>query len=168
MPPKIPRKSAARQALIEQVSQAGRAWSTVAIMFHAKVSELQGLNPTDVKALDLVARYGPLTAGELAQRSGLSKASVTGLVDRLVNKGFARRTGDPDDGRRVVIEFAPGSQARLMPYFADLIAGLNTVYEQFDDAELRVALRFLEEVSRCQAAAAQRLDKVKVDTSPKD
>lgn len=160
MAPK-PRQTAARRTLLEQVTEAGRAMSTVAVMFHAKLSELQGLNPTDVKSLDLVARFGPLTAGELAQRSGLSKASVTGLVDRLVEKGFARRTSDPNDGRRVVIEFAPGGRERLTPYFADLIAGLNAVYEQFDDAELRVALRFLEEVTRCQAAAAQKLGSVK-------
>lgn len=161
MAPKTPRQSAERRALIEQLNQAGRAMSTVSVLFHGKISELQGLNPTDVKSLDLVARFGPLTAGELAQRSGLSKASVTGLVDRLVQKGFARRTSDPNDGRRVVIEFAQENEARLRPYFADLVTGMNSVYEQFDDAELRVALRFLEEVTRCQAAAAQRLDKLK-------
>ncbi|MDB4986704.1 MAG: transcriptional regulator [Myxococcaceae bacterium] len=153
---KTPR-NAERRALVAELDAAGRAMSTVAVMFHSKLAELQGLSVTEEKSLDLIARFGPLTAGELARRSGLSKASVTGLVDRLVQKGFARRSSDPDDGRRVRIEFAQESLARLAPLFADFVRELHTAYADFDDGELRTVLRFMTEITRRQAAATQRL-----------
>jgi DNA-binding MarR family transcriptional regulator len=49
-------------------------------MFHATLSARLGLSATEEKALDLLDRFGPLTARQLAERSGLAPASVTGLV----------------------------------------------------------------------------------------
>jgi DNA-binding MarR family transcriptional regulator len=160
VPPKTKAKAPRadrREELYAAVDNAGRELSTVAVMFHGQLAELQGLSATDVKSLDLVIRFGPLTAGELAQRSGLSKASVTGLVDRLVQKGFALRKDDPNDGRRVLVEFVPESQARLKPYFVDLMARLRVVYADFSDEELRIAIRFMQRISACQAEATQHL-----------
>ena len=59
-----------------------------AVPRHA-LAELSGLSPTEWKALDLIQRLGPMTAGVLARESGLAPASVTGLISRLERKGFA-------------------------------------------------------------------------------
>src|SRR3712207_9587219 len=65
------------------------------------VAARQGLSASEEKALDLLERAGPLTAGELARQTGLAPASVTGVVNRLERKGFARRIPNPDDRRSV-------------------------------------------------------------------
>lgn len=93
-----------RNALVHQVLGAVRELSATAVLFQAALAESRGLSFVEAKALDLLERFGPLTAGELSLRSGLAPASVTGLVDRLVRKGLVRRGPHPRDGRRVLIE----------------------------------------------------------------
>ena len=46
----------------------------------------------------------PRRSGELAQRCGLTPASISELVDSLERDGFVRRSEDPNDRRVVVVE----------------------------------------------------------------
>jgi DNA-binding MarR family transcriptional regulator len=49
-------------------------------------------------------RAGPLPAGDLARRLGLSPASTTRLLERLETRGLVRRFSKEDDRRRIWIE----------------------------------------------------------------
>ena len=53
-----------------------------------------------------------MTAGELAERTGLTTGAVTGVVDRLEEAGFVRREDDPGDRRRVILRAVPALSAR--------------------------------------------------------
>jgi DNA-binding transcriptional ArsR family regulator len=81
----------------------GREVSARMVMFHQAIAERLGLNATDHKALDLLGRAGPITAGELAELTGLTTGAITGIIDRLEKAGFVRRENDPKDRRRVII-----------------------------------------------------------------
>lgn len=151
------RKPRVERALVERLDAAGRAMSTAAVMFHTVLAGLQGLSATEEKALDLIERFGPLTAGDLARRAGLAPASVTALLDRLEKKGFARRTANPADRRRVLVEFDRSSLVRLAPLFSDLVREMHEMYAGYSRAELETVLRFLEEATRRQSAATGRL-----------
>src|SRR4051794_39449858 len=106
-------------ALAEQVDVGGRALATAAVLFHSALAELSGLSATEQRALDLIDRFGPLTAGDLAQRSGLAPASVTGLLRRLEQKGFARRVPNPGDRRSVLVELVYERVAAMGPHFLE-------------------------------------------------
>ena len=126
-------------------------------MFHATLASMNGLSATETKALDVLDREGPLTAGELAARTGLAPPSVTGLIDRLERKGFARRVADPGDGRRVRVERSPEGLAALTPLFADFGAQIDALYAEFTDEQLQTILRFMTEITRRQRDATARL-----------
>src|SRR5262249_9937903 len=81
-----------------------RQLSAATIMFHQAVADRLGMNVTDHKCADILERNGPMTAGELAERTGLTSGAITGVIDRLEQAGFARRAKDPGDRRRVIIE----------------------------------------------------------------
>lgn len=72
-----------------------------------------GVSPADLGVVELVARRGPLTAGELAAATGLASASVTALIDRLASARFVRRVRDPEDGRRVRVASRPDGMRRV-------------------------------------------------------
>ena len=147
-----------REQLLEELALAGRAMSAATVMFQSSVADRQGLSATEEKALDLLERFGPLTAGELAKRSGLAPASVTGLVNRLEGKGFARRIAHPSDRRSILIEIdAERVYAGVAPLFGDWVRSLEELYAGYTDEELEVILRFLTEVSRRQQEATARL-----------
>jgi len=147
-----------RAELLEELALAGRAMSAATVMFHTTVAARQGLSATEEKALDLLERFGPLTAGELSKRSGLAPASVTGLIDRLERKGFARRIAHPSDRRSILVEVdADRVYAGMAPLFADWVGSLEELYAGYSDEQLELILHFLTEVARRQREATARL-----------
>ena len=47
-----------------------------------------GINATDLNCLNILSFSGHMTAGELARATGLTTASITGVVDRLEEAGY--------------------------------------------------------------------------------
>lgn len=133
-----------RSSLIDAIAEAGRENSTATVLFHAAIAERVGLGPSDHKALDVLLRSGPQTAGELAARIGLSPGSVTALVDRLESRGFVRRSRDEEDRRRVVVEPREEGLESLSQMFSGVRASLTDWLTSYSDAELAVILDFLE------------------------
>src|SRR6476619_4044898 len=85
-------------------------------------AERIGINVTDLNCLNIVALTGPMTAGELARATGLTTASITGVLDRLEEGGFVRRERDPKDRRRVSVKLNPGpGLAGIGPTFGPLV-----------------------------------------------
>jgi DNA-binding MarR family transcriptional regulator len=147
-----------RAELLEQLETAGRASSVATVMFHTAVAARQGLSASEEKALDLLERSGPLTAGELARQSGLAPASVTGLINRLEQKGFARRIQHPSDRRSILVEAdVERMYARVAPLFAEWARSLQELYAGYSDEQLEVILHFLTEAARRQQEATARL-----------
>jgi DNA-binding MarR family transcriptional regulator len=147
-----------RAELLEQLAMAGRASSVATVMFHTAVAARQGLSASEEKALDLLERSGPLTAGELARQTGLAPASVTGLINRLEQKGFARRIQNPSDRRSILVEVdVERMYARVAPLFADWVRSLEELYAGYSDEQLEIILHFLTEAARRQQEATARL-----------
>ena len=151
-------RTSRRAELLDQLELAGRASSVATVMFHTAVAARQGLSASEEKALDLLERSGPLTAGELARQSGLAPASVTGLINRLELKGFARRIQNPGDRRSILVEVdVERLYARVAPLFADWARSLQELYAGYSDEQLEVILHFLTEAARRQQEATARI-----------
>ena len=112
-------KRKSRAELIAGLDMAGRIHSSAAVMYHGALAALQDLSATEAKAMDYLDRFGPLTPRELGRHSGLAPASVTGLIDRLERKGFARRLPNPEDGRSRLVELNRERIAPLAHLFDD-------------------------------------------------
>ena len=72
-----------------------------------------GLSLTAVSALGRLQRSGPARLTELAAAEGITQPSMTTLVGRLVTQGLVERTGDPRDGRAVVLSLTPAGAELL-------------------------------------------------------
>ncbi|MFG1853765.1 MarR family winged helix-turn-helix transcriptional regulator [Actinomadura geliboluensis] len=150
-------RSDRREELLAALGQAGREQSNATVMYHSALSARMGLGMTEEKALDLLQRLGPLTAGDLARHSGLAPASVSGLIDRLQAKGFVRRVRDEGDRRRVIVEIDPSRVQAFAELFADFVRGLDEMYAAYGDDELALILDFLRRVTAVQRDATARL-----------
>jgi len=135
------------------VLSALRENNTAAVIFHGAVAARFALSTTDLKALDLLQRAGPLTAGEIANRTGLAAASVTSLIDRLVRKRFVTRRHDQADRRRVLVNLSSGANARFARAFEPLHRLTVQEIERYEDNELRVILSFLTGAARAAREA---------------
>src|SRR5262249_54630790 len=82
-----------------------RTGSLMQLMGQAAADRI-GINSTDLNCLNILSFSGHMTAGELAKATGLTTASITGVIDRLEEVGFVRRERDPHDRRRVVVRLS--------------------------------------------------------------
>jgi len=58
-----------------------------------------GLTSSQLSALAVIDRHGPLTLGALAEHEGVAPPSITRVVARLEADGLVIRQADPDDRR---------------------------------------------------------------------
>ena len=131
---------ARRAELSDAVLVAGRSLGNSSSMLLAACADRLGLHSTDWGCVLLLneALPEPLTAGQLAELTGLTTGAVTGVLDRLEGAGFVSRARDPGDRRRVVVRLVPESMARVGTMFEGLIADLRALHGDYSDAELAV------------------------------
>ena len=147
-----------RAALLTALNQEMRTLGSHTILFHQAVAERLGLNATDHKCADLLSFTGPLTAGELAERTGLTTGAITGVVDRLERAGYVRRERDPGDRRRVIIRpDAERLHAEVAPLFSSLKRGMDALCAGYDDGELAILLDFVTRAQPIFRAEVARL-----------
>lgn len=149
-----------RKELFEEINAAGRRMSTATLMFHQTVAEKAGIPGIDHKYLDLLIQEGAMTAGRLAELSGLTTGAVTGIIDRLEKHGLVKRENDPHDRRKVlVIPMVDKAMEKTGAIFASLHSDIITFYDKFSDDELEVILRFLRHTSEFFHEKTQQLRK---------
>ena len=75
-------------------------------------AELLSLDLTmgQFKAMVMVTSAGPQPVGELGRRLGLSEPAASLLVDRLEERGLARRERDAQDRRRILVTATPAAE----------------------------------------------------------
>jgi DNA-binding MarR family transcriptional regulator len=118
-------------------------------MFHHAIAEQVGLNITDHKALDILSSRGPMTAGHLAEITGLTTGAVTGVIDRLEKAGFVRRERDANDRRRVIIQpIHEKAGEELGPLFSHFQNRFTPILQNYDEADLRLLLNYFEQAVR--------------------
>jgi len=129
--------------VLDRFAWYAREMSALTVMFHSRVAERMGLSSTDEKCLDLAMRAdGVLTAGRIAELSGLSTGAVTGVIDRLERAGYVRRVRDPHDRRKVLVEVTPQNAEKFAHLFEGALASVEEVLSQFTPAEREVLERY--------------------------
>jgi DNA-binding MarR family transcriptional regulator len=132
-----------------RIEMAVRAFIANAILFNHQVAQRLGLGASDGQFMHLLQVHGPLTPGQLAELSGLTTGTVTGVIDRLEGAGFVRRERDESDRRKVIVNL---DEERLWSAMAPLYAGqaesLAAVAGAYDAEQLEVIADFLDRLVR--------------------
>lgn len=66
-----------------------------------------GLTPTQWAAVVKVAELGAVSQNQLGRDTAMDVATIKGVVDRLVKRGFVTASSDPADSRRNLIALTP-------------------------------------------------------------
>jgi DNA-binding MarR family transcriptional regulator len=120
------------------------------------ISRRFGMTSSDLECLDLVCAHGELTAGQLAEASGLSTGAITGVVDRLERSGYVRRERDPVDRRRVVIRMEALADEHLGPCYEEMQQGFVDLCSDYSDQELDLLHDFFRRCSRLGSEALEK------------
>src|ERR1700728_1745610 len=127
----------------------------------AGVAKKLKLSRTDMRCLELVASHGPLSAGRLAEESGMTTGAVTFILDRLEEAGMVTRRLDTEDRRRVWVEMVPAAQDRLQCLQQPVAEEMRQVAQRFKADELAIVRDFMrqaKEVFERQVSGAFKQD----------
>jgi DNA-binding MarR family transcriptional regulator len=128
-----------------------RTGSLMQLMGQAAADRI-GINATDLNCLNILSFSGHMTAGELARATGLTTASITGVIDRLEEAGYVSRERDPHDRRRVVVTLALDQAMRnVASVFLPVMRDWRDLSTRYSDDELRLIVDFyarMEQVFR--------------------
>lgn len=106
------------------------------------------------KLLYLLGASGELHMSELVTRLGVSLSTVSGLVDRVVDHGFALRREDPTDRRQVLVGLTAAGTA-FIDRFRELNARqMRDLLDDLDDTELEHLRSALTALARAAARTA--------------
>ncbi|MGW1739570.1 MarR family winged helix-turn-helix transcriptional regulator [Nocardia sp. NPDC001965] len=126
-----------RSETLTALQLAFRAQSSGTVLLHSAVANRLGIGITDLSCLNILTMYGPQTAGQLADRIGITRGgAVTTMIDRLEAAGFVRRDRDPADRRRVLVLVRDKALQKVAPLFGGLWEMLGEQFATRTDAEL--------------------------------
>lgn len=134
-----------------------------ASFFRAAAARIE-MTDTDMQVIDILENTGESTAGQLANLMGLTTGTFTAILNRLEKAGLVRRERDPNDGRRVIVKRAPGSDGKqeIDPLFASLGKAWKDLAAQYDDEQKAFLLEFLQRSNALAGEEIARLREVSV------
>jgi DNA-binding MarR family transcriptional regulator len=95
---------------------------------------------------------GPLSPAALAEAAGVTRATMTGLVDTLERDGFVKREPDPDDRRMMAVVLTAKGQRLLQKLLPGHFKAITQLMNPLTVAERKTLVRLLGKVQQ-QAAA---------------
>ncbi len=126
-------------------------------IFSQTVADYAGISSSDLECLDFLNLEGRVTAGRLAEVTGLTTGAITGVVDRLEKAGFVRRERDDSDRRKVFIAAVPENVAKIGRLYQHMQRAMLREWETYSEAELKLLLRFAAQGYKTMLAAIEEL-----------
>lgn len=133
-----------RIEIIKDLDWRLRTFTTSAVLAATSIAQQVGMGANDLKCAEILIRLGPMSAGELGEKAGLTTGAITGIVDRLENAGWAKRMADPNDRRRVIIHPGPQDTATVTGLYDSYMRSLTALLERYSDPELALITEFIE------------------------
>lgn len=151
IPTKIPADQAtvaATEAFVPAMRELVRAYQAFDTYSERHIRQL-GLTAPQFDVVATLGNTSGMSMGELAERTLVTKGTLTGIVDRLEAKKLVRREVPQGNRRSFTVMLTPEGEAVFKAVFPTHIAHLKKRFEQIDPAELerlRSLLRQLREV----------------------
>jgi DNA-binding MarR family transcriptional regulator len=134
-----------RSELLTVLTRAGRSLGKASAMLNTACAEHLGLHATEWECVSLLIDVLPegLTAGQVAEQTGLTTGAVTGVLDRLEGKRWIARERDPNDRRRVIVRLLPNRPSRVAEVLAGMQVDMLDLQEGYSEEVLRACAALL-------------------------
>ncbi len=147
-----------KQSAIERAARAAERFGAGADAVDDAAARALGINRTDLRIIgELADAGGRLTAGQVAEATGLSPAATTTAVQRLVGHGYVAREPDPADRRRVTVALTVPAEQQIERIYGPVVdAGAAELRRRTVD-EVAMIADFLERGYTLQLEQAARI-----------
>jgi MarR family transcriptional regulator, organic hydroperoxide resistance regulator len=98
--------------------------------------------------LRVVGRFPDVSAGELAHIVRLHPSTITGILQRLVGRGFLERKRDPDDSRRARLRLKPAALAHTRTAAGTVERAVTLALKRVGASNVAITRTVLAEVAQ--------------------
>nr|HET6903059.1 MarR family transcriptional regulator [Ktedonobacteraceae bacterium] len=149
----------------EELARELRQFTGLGTSFFRTAAARLGIAVTDMQVIDILDSTGPMTAGQLADLTGLTTGAITRILDRLEEVRLVRRERDPNDGRKVIVRLARGKDEmhKVRSILDSVGKAWDEVASRYDDEQITFLLEFLK-----HSNALSRKELVRLQEAPSD
>jgi len=115
-----------------------------------------GLTPAQFDIIATLGNTPGMTARELGEKTLITKGTLTGVVDRLVDKKLVRRVALPSDGRCQIIQLTAQGEKLFARIFPDHLAHMERAFARLSQKELNGMTESLRRLRGVLADARSR------------
>jgi DNA-binding MarR family transcriptional regulator len=125
-----------------------RAYQALSLYSERHIRQL-GLTPPQFDVIATLGNTSGMSMRELAEKTLVTKGTLTGIIDRLEEKKLVRREVPADNRRSFTIVLTPAGEQAFEEVFPTHVAYLKERFDKLDRQELeeiRLALKKLREL----------------------
>lgn len=134
---------AAKESFIPAMRELARAYQAFSAYSDAHVRQFD-LTPSQFDVIATLGNTQGMTMGDIGEKTLITKGTLTGVVDRLVQKQLVQRETPADNRRSVIVHLTPAGQTVFEEVFPSHIAHLKERFEQLSPSDLEQLNRLLE------------------------
>jgi len=122
--------SAQQQDFILLTNELARAHHRFSL-FDAEIHRLSGsgLTAPQAKVIFCLGNTDGLTCSEVTEQTLITKGTLTGVIDRLEEKGLVERWGDADDGRIIIVALTRAGNRLFQREYPRYLEKLKTLFK---------------------------------------
>lgn len=110
--------------------------------------EQHGLSDGRFRVLLVLLKAGDdtLTPSDIAERAGVTRATVTGLLDGLERSGLIQRQSHRSDRRRILVTLTPAGMERMAAAVPNYFSGVQKVMSCLQPCERDALLQLMDKL----------------------
>lgn len=136
-----------QQVLDQMVEEIFALFKVIAAARSRRPSNSSDLSETEFLAMDVLAKDGPFTIGEVQKRIGVVPAQMSRIVRSLEvegGRGYVECKINPKDRRRIDVSLTDSGTKALAAFHQARLASFYTVLEALDPADRTEFMRMLK------------------------
>jgi DNA-binding MarR family transcriptional regulator len=131
---------------VESLLLETRALYEAIYRFDAIAAAELGIHLSDLRCVNALEN-GPLGAGAIGERLGLTSGSVTALIGRLEKAGFVVKTRSVDDARQIEVQLQPCFYQQADAIYARLGKSLSKQFDGLNRAEIEQTIAVINRLT---------------------
>lgn len=138
-------KQATQECFLNLVRELVYTYQAFTAYGNAHIRSL-GLTTPQFDVLTTLGNTQGMTCKELGEKTLITKGTLTGILDRLVEKGLITRIAGTEDRRTSQITLTPKGEELFEEVFPAHILHLKTQFEKLTESERREAVQALAKI----------------------
>jgi DNA-binding MarR family transcriptional regulator len=128
---------AAQAAFMPTMRELVRAYQAFSAYDEAHIRQFD-LTPAQFDVIATLGNTHGLCMGEIGEKTLITKGTLTGVIDRLIQKQLVVRETPADNRRSVMVQLTPQGEEVFEQVFPEHIAHLKERFEKLEPSELEL------------------------------